>query len=136
MRLMRAIPLAVALLASPCLADPPDIHVDVPKNAKNMEVNVVEHDIAPGQKVGWHIHHGVEISYVLSGALNLQIAGGPIRHLVQGEWFQVERDKPHRAYNDGTETARLLITYVRDKAGPLAIPVSAPTVMGRASPGS
>jgi quercetin dioxygenase-like cupin family protein len=120
--------LAASLIASPALADTPDIHVDVPKNAKAMEVNVVEHDIAPGQKVGWHIHHGTEISYVLSGALNLQIAGGPIRHLVQGEWFEVERDTPHRASNDGKEPVRLLITYLRDKSGPLAIPVPPPAV--------
>ena len=125
---MRPILLALALVAGPVLADPPDVHVDVPKNAKNMEVNVVEHDIAPGQKVGWHIHHGTEISYVLSGALNLQIAGGPIRHLVQGEWFEVDPNTPHRASNDGKETARLLITYLRDKAGPLTIAVPAPAV--------
>jgi quercetin dioxygenase-like cupin family protein len=60
--------------------------------------------------------------------LNLQIAGGPIRHLVQGEWFEVDRDTPHRATNDGSEPAKLLITYLRDKAGPLAIPVSPPGV--------
>lgn len=128
---MRAtIPLlvAAALIASPAVADPPDIHVDVPTNAKGLEVNVVEHDIAPGQKVGWHIHHGTEITYVLSGAINLQIAGGPIRHVVKGDTFEVERDTPHRATNDGTETAALLITYLRDKAGPLAVPVPPPAV--------
>jgi len=125
---MRAILIALVLIASPALADPPDIHVDVPKNAKNMEVNVVEHDVAPGQKVGWHIHHGTEISYVLSGALNLQIAGGPIRHVAQGETFVIDPNTPHRAYNDGTETTRLLITYLRDKSGPLAILVPAPGV--------
>ena len=125
---MRSILIALALVASPALADPPDIHVDVPKNARNMEVNVVEHDIAPGQKVGWHIHHGTEISYVLSGALNLQIEGAPIRHVAQGETFVIDPNTPHRAYNDGTETVRLLITYLRDKSGPLAIPVPPPTV--------
>jgi quercetin dioxygenase-like cupin family protein len=128
MRATFSLVLAASLIAAPAFADPPDIHVDVPNNAKNMEVNVVEHDIAPGQKVAWHIHHGTEISYVLSGSLNLQIAGGPIRHLVQGEWFQIDRDTPHRASNDGGETVRLLITYLRDKAGPLAIPVAPPAV--------
>ena len=128
MRVTLSLLLAASLVAVPAIADPPDIHVDVPKNAKNMEVNVVEHDIAPGQKVGWHIHHGIEISYVLAGAINLQIKGGPIRHVSQGEWFEVERDTPHRASNDGTEMARLLITYLRDKAGPVAIPVPPPAI--------
>jgi quercetin dioxygenase-like cupin family protein len=122
-----ALLLGFALVASPALAEPIDIHLDVPAH-KGQDVNVVEHDIAPGQKVGWHIHHGTEVAYVLSGALNLQIAGGPIRHVVQGDWFEVERDTPHRATNDGTETVRLLITYLRDKAGPLAVQVPAPKV--------
>ena len=119
---------AVSLVAAPAAADPPDIHVDVPNNAKGMEVNVVEHDIAPGQAIGWHIHHGTEVAYVLSGAINLQIAGGPIRHVARGDWFQVDPDTPHRATNDGKGTAALLITYLRQKAGPLSIKVPAPGV--------
>ena|SRR5690348_5542617 len=115
------------LVAAPATADPPDIHLDVPVR-KGLEVNVVEHDIAPGQSVAWHIHHGTEISYVLSGALNIQIAGGPIRHVVKGDTFEIDRDTPHRATNDGTETVALLITYLRDKAGPLAIPVPPPSL--------
>lgn len=119
--------LFAAFIAAPTAADPPDIHVDVPVR-KGQEVNVVEHDIAPGQTVSWHIHHGTEIAYVLSGAVNVQIAGGPIRHVVKGDTFEVERDTPHRATNEGTETAALLITYLRDKAGPLAIQVPPPAV--------
>jgi quercetin dioxygenase-like cupin family protein len=119
---------AALITASPALADPPDIHIDVPPNAKGMEVNVVEHDFAPGAKSGWIIHHGTEIAYVLSGELNVQIAGGPIRHVVKGDTIEIERDKPHRAMNDGTVTAALLITYLRDKAGPLTIQVPAPTI--------
>lgn len=127
MHLLTALLPAVALVATPSLADPIDVHLDVPVH-KGQEVNVVERDIAPGQKVGWHIHRGTEVAYVLSGALNVQIAGGPIRHVVKGDWFEVERDTPHRATNDGTEPVALLITYLRDKAGPLAVQVPGPTV--------
>lgn len=127
MRPLTTLLLGVALVATPALAEPIDVHLEVPVH-KGQEVNVVEHDIAPGQKVGWHIHHGTEVAYVLSGALNVQIAGGPIRHVVKGDWFEVERDTPHRATNDGMETVRLLITYLRDKAGPLAVQVPAPAV--------
>ncbi len=128
MRSMPSFLVAVSIFASPAIADPPDVHLDVPANAKGLEVNVVEHDIAPGQSSGWHIHHGTEVAYVLSGALNLQIAGGPIRHVVKGDWFQVDRDVPHRATNDGTVTAALLITYLKDKAGQLMVPVPPPQV--------
>jgi quercetin dioxygenase-like cupin family protein len=119
---------AAPLIGSPVLADPPDIHVDVPNNARGLEVNVVEHDFAPGETSGWHIHHGYEIAYVLSGALEVQIAGGPIRHVVQGDTFEVERDVPHRGTNDGTVPARLLITYLKDKNAPTKIPVPAPAI--------
>ena len=117
----------VILSSAAVLAEPPDIHVDVP-DRKGQEVNVVEHDIAPGQSVGWHIHHGVEITYVLSGAIELQISGSPIRYVQTGETFEVGRDVPHRARNSGTTTARLLITYLRDKKGPLKIDVPPPAI--------
>ena len=91
MRVTLSLLLAASLVAVPAIADPPDIHVDVPNKAKNMEVNVVEHDIAPGQKVGWHIHHGIEISYVLAGAINLQIKGGPIRRTSMSTFLRMRR---------------------------------------------
>lgn len=120
--------LAVSLITSSALAEPPDIHVDIPDQHKHLEVNVVENDLGPGKTSGWHIHHGTEIAYVISGALNVQIAGGPIRHVAKGDWFQVDRDVPHREMNDGTVPAALLITYVKDKAAPLEIPVPQPSI--------
>lgn len=122
-------PLALAasmLVAYPAHSAPtPDIHVDVPPNARGLEVNVVEHDYAPGAATGWIIHHGYEIAYVLSGEMNVQIEGGPIRHVVKGDTFEIERDKPHRATNASTTApAALLITYLRDKNGPVTISVT------------
>jgi quercetin dioxygenase-like cupin family protein len=123
-------PLAVAALlvgANSAGAEPPDIHVDVPPKAKGLEVNVVEHDFAPGATSGWNIHHGLEIAYVLSGEMNVQIAGGPIRHVVKGDTFEVERDTPHRAMNASTTApAALLITYLKDKNSPVMIAVQPP----------
>ena len=120
---------ALACLSTAALcAEPPDIHVDVPKNRAGLEVNVVEHDFQPGQSSGWHIHHGTEIAYVLSGEMNVQIGASPIRHVSPGDTFEVDRDTPHRATNDGSTTARLLITYLRDKNGPLKIDVPPPAI--------
>lgn len=125
------LPLAFASIAVSGAAEaavPPDIHLDVPPNAKGLEVNVVEHDYAPGATTGWIIHHGDEIAYVVSGEMNVQIAGGPIRHVVKGDTFEVDRDTPHRASNaSATTPAALLITYLRDKSGPVTIPVRPPS---------
>jgi quercetin dioxygenase-like cupin family protein len=123
-------PFVLAALA-PVAAAPadggPDIHVDVPANARNLEVNVVEHDLAPGQSSGWHIHHGTEIAYVLSGAINMQIAGGPIRHASKGETFVIDPETPHNGTNaSATDPVALLITYVKKK-GPVSVPVQRPS---------
>lgn len=129
MRMIAPLVFAASIfVASSAAAQEPDIHVDVPAKAKGLEVNVVEHDFAPGVSSGWHIHHGVEVAYVLSGAMNVQIAGGPIRHVVKGDTFEVERGTPHRAMNASTTApAALLITYLKDKNGPLTIPVPPPS---------
>jgi quercetin dioxygenase-like cupin family protein len=101
--------------------------VDVPANARNLEVNVVEHDLAPGQSSGWHIHHGTEIAYVLSGTINMQISGAPIRHIAKGETFVIDPDTPHNGTNASTtEAVALLITYLKAK-GPVTIPVQPPS---------
>ena len=118
----------VPLLSSAVSAEPTDIHVDVPGNSKNLEVNVVEQDLGPGQTTGWQIHHGYEIAYVLSGSVDLQMGGSPIRHLAIGQTFEIERDVAHKVANDGPQPAALLITYLRDKTGPASIPVPPPAV--------
>jgi quercetin dioxygenase-like cupin family protein len=126
-----AIPILLAglLVAAPAAADPPDIHVDVPDNAKGLEVNVVEHDLGPGQASGWHKHPGYEIAYVLSGAVNVQIGSSPIRHVGQGETFEIERGVVHNVTNaSSTDTAALLITYLKDKKAKWKIPAEAPAI--------
>lgn len=128
MRSLGSFMLVAALVSARATAEGPDIHVDVPPNSKGIEVNVVEQDLAPGQSTGWQIHHGYEIAYILSGAVNLQMGGSPIRHIQKGDTFEVERDVPHQVTNGGGDTAALLITYLRDKRGPVSIPVAPPAV--------
>jgi quercetin dioxygenase-like cupin family protein len=118
--------LASSMAAS---ADPPDIHVDVPGNAKGLEVNVVEQDFAPSQGTGWHKHAGYEIAYVLSGAVNVTIGASPIRHVAQGDTFEVERATPHEVTNASTTApAALLITFLKDRKAPLMIPAQPPAI--------
>ncbi len=127
---MRAIALfaAAAVIAAPAFADPPDIHIDVPHRS-GLEVNVVEHDIAPGQSSGWHKHPGYEIAYVLSGAANVTIGASPIRHVSQGETYEVERGTPHNVTNASTTAPlALLITCLKDKNAPWKSPAQPPSI--------
>lgn len=110
-------------------ANPPDIHVDIPDNSRGLEVNVVEHDLGPGQSSGWHKHAGYEVAYVLSGAVNVTMGASPIRHVAQGDTFEVERGEPHNVTNaSATAPAALLITYLKDKNSPVMIPAQPPAV--------
>jgi quercetin dioxygenase-like cupin family protein len=129
MRLSFPMVVAASIFVSPAVAEPPDVHVDVPNNAKGLEVNFVEHDLGPGQSSGWHKHPGYEIAYVLSGAVNVAIGGSPIRHVSQGETFEVERGTPHDVTNaSATSKVALLVTYLKDKNAEWKIPAQAPTV--------
>ena len=107
----------------------PDIHLPVPPRARGLEVNVVEHDIAPGQSSGWHTHPGDEIAYVLRGQVELRIAGGPIRALSPGDTYQIARGQAHVVSNHGAVPAALLITYLKDARQPWKHDVPPPAGM-------
>src|SRR5205823_14590993 len=56
-------------------------------------------EIAPGASSDRHIHHGVEIGYVVEGTLNIEYVGKPAVTLKAGETFKNEG--PHTAHNPG-----------------------------------
>lgn len=101
----------------------PDLHITV-SDAAPQEATLVEHELSPGYSSGAHIHHGTEQTYVLRGAIELRVAGQPMRVLHAGESFQIPRDTPHEARNTAAEPAALLISYVTDKGTPVKIPVA------------
>jgi quercetin dioxygenase-like cupin family protein len=116
-----------AALATAATAAPPlDQRTDVIPSSTPQEVQLVEHDFAPGETSGWHIHHGVELAYVMKGDLELKVAGRPPIQLHPGDSFQVPRDTPHEATNTGSSEAALIISYLIDKGGPAKIAVPAP----------
>jgi quercetin dioxygenase-like cupin family protein len=80
-------------------------------------------DIPVGATTGRHTHPGEEVSYVLGGTVTLTVDGKPVQKLKVGEFFLVPAGVLHAASNEGTEPARLVVTYVVDKSKPLATPV-------------
>jgi quercetin dioxygenase-like cupin family protein len=105
-------------------AAPLDLHVDVLPGTAPQEVILVEHDFDHGDSSGLHIHHGVELAYVLKGDLQVTIEGQPPRLVHAGDSFRVERDTPHEVRNVGRGTAALIISYLMDKGVPWKIPVT------------
>ena len=75
-------------------------------------------DFAPGASFPRHIHPGEEIIYVLSGDLEYEIAGKPVR-VKAGDVLFVPAGTVHAARNVGTEPGAELATYVLEKGKPL-----------------
>jgi quercetin dioxygenase-like cupin family protein len=95
---------------------------DVP-TAKPQTVAILTRDFAPGQSAGRHIHHGVEMTVVIRGDLELDVDGQPAHVYHAGESFLVPREIPHDAKNVGSTPVTIAVTYVIDKGTPLRVPM-------------
>ena len=112
---------ALAQLTPPAPA-PPAQQFDVPTNVPQMAA-ILTRDFVPGQAAGRHIHHGVEMTIVIKGDLQLMVDGSPPHVYHAGDSFMVPRDVPHDAKNVGSTPVTIAVTYVIDKGTPLRIPV-------------
>jgi quercetin dioxygenase-like cupin family protein len=80
-------------------------------------------EIAPGAVVPWHTHpDGHEISYVVEGALTLEVEGKGERVLSAGEGFHIQPGTPHTAKNAGTAPVKILVVRLNEKGKPVAVP--------------
>jgi hypothetical protein len=77
-------------------------------------------EIGPGASSGKHLHHGVEIGYVLDGSVVIEYPGKPATTYKAGEAFKNEG--PHTARNPGATTAKVVAVYLVEKGKPLADP--------------
>ena len=75
-------------------------------------------DFAPGSSFPRHTHPGEEIIYVLTGTLEYEVGGKPVR-LKAGDVLFVPSGTVHAARNVGDTPAAELATYVVEKGKPL-----------------
>ena len=80
-------------------------------------------DVPGGVSSGRHIHHGVELVYVIDGAIEFLVEGQPTRILKTGDTILVRREVPHEARAIGPGTTHLASSWIVDKDRPLAEPV-------------
>jgi quercetin dioxygenase-like cupin family protein len=83
---------------------------------------LVEATIEAGASVARHTHPGIESAYVLEGGFELPIKGQPTRMIKPGDGFQIPPDTPHAGGPPAPAKSRILVTYVVEKAKPLASP--------------
>lgn len=95
--------------------------VDVPSSATH-EAVMATAELQPGASAGRHLHHGVEIGYVVEGTVVFDHQGRPSVTKKAGEVFQNDVAAAHDARNTGKTPAKILAVYVVEKGKPLAEP--------------
>lgn len=86
-----------------------------------LEFIQVRVDFAPGAAFGAHSHPGAEVAYVLTGALEYEIAGQAPVTLKAGESLFIPSGTVHSAKNVGSGPASELATYIVEKGKPLVV---------------
>jgi quercetin dioxygenase-like cupin family protein len=104
----------------------PDKQVyDVPAGSKDQEIIIQTRDLKDGESVTPHIHHGVEMTEVVTGTFELYVKGQPMKVIHAGESFMVPREAPHDARPaPGTGPVKLAVTLVIDKGTAPRTPVT------------
>ncbi len=90
--------------------------------AEGREAVMALAEFSAGGATGRHTHPGEEVSYVLEGAVRLDVDGKPPLMLKAGDAFMVEAGKVHAATNTGPSVAKVLGTYIVQKGAPLSAP--------------
>ncbi len=90
------------------------------------EIVVVLTEIPTGVESGWHIHPGEEVGYILAGTVSMRIKGESTLTLHAGDGFLIPPRTPHNALDIGSDTGRMLSTYLVEPDQPLATFVEAP----------
>ena len=83
-------------------------------------------EIPVGVESGWHMHPGEEVGYIVTGTVQMSIAGMPTLTLRAGDGFLIPPHTPHNALDLGPGTGQMLSTYLVDPTQPLATLTEAP----------
>lgn len=115
----------LGLLATTAWAQPPGLSrtylLKRPLSVQGREVVQVRVGFAPGAFAPEHRHPGEEVAYVLEGALEYRLDGGPPVVLQAGETLFIPAGALHSARNVGAGNASELATYVVETGKPLVV---------------
>lgn len=82
-------------------------------------------EYGPGASSPMHRHNSYIFVYVLEGSVKMQVKGGPLKTLKQGETFYESPSDIHTVSGNASETqpAKILVFAVKDKGTPGTIPL-------------
>jgi quercetin dioxygenase-like cupin family protein len=86
--------------------------------------SMVTVEYAPGAGTPAHQHPADTFVYVLEGAIEMQVAGGPLTVLKAGETFYESPQDQHIVSRNAskTEKAKFLVFFVKAKDAPVLVP--------------
>lgn len=87
--------------------------------------SMVTVEYAPGAGTPPHTHPANTFVYVLEGAIEMQVAGGELKVLHQGETFYEKPSDQHLVSRNAskTEKAKFLVMFIKDKAAEVLVPL-------------
>jgi len=98
---------------------------DVPAGSKPQTIIITTRDLKDGESVTPHIHHGVEMTQVVSGTFECYPKGMPMKLIHAGESFMIPREVPHDCRpQPGSGPVHLAVTLVIDTGTPPRTPVT------------
>jgi quercetin dioxygenase-like cupin family protein len=116
-----ALALVIATAASGWAQDSPGrkelLRADL-SGAPGMEVVLSLIEYKPGDELPAHIHHGIEVAYVLEGGM-VEVPGKPAFAIPTGAPIVNLRDVPHGFKVVGDKTIKLITVHIVDKGKPL-----------------
>ncbi len=91
--------------------------------------SMVTVEYAPGASTPPHTHPADTFVYVLEGALEMQVAGGELKVLKQGDTFYEKPSDRHVVSRNAskTERAKFLVMFIKDKKAELLVPEPPPS---------
>lgn len=129
-----ALALAATLLAAPAFADEhkhaggelkitPKFATDL-ADLPGKEGVVITVEFPPGHVSEAHRHEAHTFVYVLEGNIDMQVAGGELKHLKPGDAFYENPGDIHTVATNTSKTrpARILVTFVKNKGVPPVLP--------------
>jgi quercetin dioxygenase-like cupin family protein len=97
---------------------------DVPAGSKDQTIIITTRDLKDGETVTPHIHHGVEMTQVVTGTFECYPKGMPMKLVHAGESFMIPREVPHDCRPaPGSPPVHLAVTLVIDKGTAPRTPV-------------
>jgi quercetin dioxygenase-like cupin family protein len=83
-------------------------------------------EYAPGASTPAHRHPADTFVYVLEGAIEMQVGGGPLTVLKAGDTFYESPQDQHLVSRNAsdTEKAKFLVFFVKEKGAPVLEPIA------------